>query len=193
MPAPARIAGRRTLSVARLAGPLYLSRASGPGSLLPEEPPALGPAPAGPEATWLCLWARLVFRGARGSARLAVAQPRARGNSRWSCQASSPAAPRPWQRRSAPPLRSQPGCSCHGPERAKPAFGNPCPELAPLSGRGAGTRASFLGPPGLSRTDSTLRSAFRGERPRSAAGGSAWGLSHWLRAPRAPGSEWGQD
>lgn len=38
-----------------------------PGSLLPEEPPALSPAPPGPEATWLCLWARLVFRGARGS------------------------------------------------------------------------------------------------------------------------------
>ncbi|CAO2602236.1 hypothetical protein LEMLEM_LOCUS11109 [Lemmus lemmus] len=38
-----------------------------PGSLLPEEPPVLSPAPPGPEATWLCLWARLVFRGARGS------------------------------------------------------------------------------------------------------------------------------
>ncbi|XP_052603816.1 uncharacterized protein LOC128116534 [Peromyscus californicus insignis] len=79
-----------------------------PGSLLPEEPPALSPAPPGPEATWLCLWARLVFRGALGSrSNRAVAQPCARGNLKPRGQARCPAVPRS-PGTSAPPLTARP-------------------------------------------------------------------------------------
>lgn len=71
-------------------GPLAATRCCRKSRLLKARPL---PHPLGPEATWLCLWARLVFRGARGSCSSGCCCTTARG----------------WKLESAP---RGPGCRC---------------------------------------------------------------------------------
>lgn len=167
-------------SAAPRSGLQYLSRAAGRGSLLPEEPPALSPPPR-PEATWLCLWARPGFRGARAPAPLAVAQPRAGGNLKPRC---GPELPRPL---SPVPLRALPVPGAQLPPRGQPgpALAKPRPVLLQLPGwRGAGRRRPErrLGHcgPGVGRRDSPPHP------PSSPAGRAAPGSGSGGRAQRGP-------
>lgn len=93
-------------SAALRSGPPYLSWAAGRGSLLPEEPPALSPAPPARRPRGFVYRLDLFSAAPAAPALLAVAQPLADGNLKPRCGAEAPtalSAPGP----SAPPSRTQ--------------------------------------------------------------------------------------
>lgn len=113
---------RGTHSAAPLSQPPYLSRAAGRGSLLPEEPPALSPAPPAGRPRGFVYGLCLFSEAPAAPAPLAVAQPRAGGNLKPRCESGAPAAPPllsalrslPAPRAQLPPPREQ------GPALRKP-------------------------------------------------------------------------
>lgn len=83
-------------SAALRSRPLYLSRAAGPGSLLPEEPPALSPAPPAWRPRGFVYGLGLFSEAPAALAPLAVAQPLAGGNLKPRCGSGRPLPLHPW-------------------------------------------------------------------------------------------------
>lgn len=117
-------------SAALRSGPPYLSWAAGRGSLLPEEPPALSPAPPARRPRGFVYRLDLFSEAPAAPALLAVAQLLADGNLRPRCGARLPLSPPP--RAPLPPFPHANGAAAAARARGR-ALGEtaPSPPAAP--------------------------------------------------------------
>lgn len=131
-------------SAAPRSGPPYLSWAAGRGSLLPEEPPALSPAPPARRPRGFVYRLDLFSEAPAAPALLAVAQLLADGNLKPRCGAEAPTVPSaPGPSASLPARKRR---SCCGSSARPGARGN-CAE-SPCSSRPGEVRGG-LGPGGV--------------------------------------------